>query len=197
MKYYDSEEIFLTATSILNEFGDQWRQVSRLDRWRAAREKFSTLSSTEKSKIKAIQGHMLFGWHEITPNECSYVTFMRDPIKRAISHYLFLRRQEDHKVGKSIRENDISVEKFFKSNISAYVNNMQTRMISGDYELNEKSLELAKHNIDNYFEFVGLLESFDESILAMSNILEWSSMPFYNKKRISKGGRICKSANHA
>ena len=57
----------------------------------------NSLTNKQKNKLKIILGHTsYYGIHKLFPNrEVRYVTFLRDPIKRAISHYNFRRQRFD------------------------------------------------------------------------------------------------------
>ena len=57
----------------------------------------NSLTDKQKNKLKIILGHTTYyGIHEFFPNrEVRYITFLRDPIKRAISHYNFRRQRFD------------------------------------------------------------------------------------------------------
>jgi len=55
-----------------------------------------TLTKEEQSKIKLIKGHLNFGIHEWIDGECKYITFLRDPIKRIISTFKYVKNNVNH-----------------------------------------------------------------------------------------------------
>ena len=59
------------------------------------RERLSSLSPEQRTKLKVIFGHeVYYGLHELFPDrEVRYITFLRHPIKRTVSHYNFYRTQ--------------------------------------------------------------------------------------------------------
>ena len=57
--------------------------------------------SSDFSNMNLIVGHMTFGIHHFTKYDCDYITFLRDPIDRSISHYFY--QTESIKPKKCIR----------------------------------------------------------------------------------------------
>ena len=49
------------------------------------------------SKLNIVTGHMPYGIHNFTSYNCDYITFLRDPIERSISHYYFIKQMPLHK----------------------------------------------------------------------------------------------------
>src|SRR5437879_12837060 len=57
---------------------------------------FRRLPESEKQNVRVLTGHMPFGLHEAMPQRCHYVTLLRDPTERTISHYYFVFREPTH-----------------------------------------------------------------------------------------------------
>src|SRR5512135_3015151 len=51
------------------------------------------LSDVEKRKIRVLAGHFQYGAHEHLPQKSSYITILRDPVKRIISRYYHAVRE--------------------------------------------------------------------------------------------------------
>jgi hypothetical protein len=58
------------------------------------------------------------------------------------------------------------------------INNGQIRYISGIQDKEEFMLEKALENIEKYFAFVGTIEKFDESLIMLKKMYNWT-LPFY------------------
>jgi len=101
------------------------------------------------SDVKAITlcGHAAWGSHELFPDrDCYYVTFLRHPVDRLLSHY----RQECRRTF-----TEISLEVFAAPRIR----------VGGlvDY-LGNGSLDLAKHRLVNSIDAFGLVEDYERSL---------------------------------
>src|SRR5688572_22275075 len=61
-------------------------------------DEWNSLSPEEKTSYSVIKGHFPFGGKEFYPANCNYFTFLRDPEKRIISHYLHIAATPKHKL---------------------------------------------------------------------------------------------------
>jgi hypothetical protein len=102
-----------------------------------------------------------FGGHTVRPfleyenvinKQVQYITFLRDPISRYISHYHFQ---------KYILKKNCEIEEFLDE---VEFTNFMTKKISGGNDL-QKAISILK----NKFKFVGLIENFNMSLLLMKN----------------------------
>ena len=50
-------------------------------------EHFKSLPRRDRQKFKLILGHFQYGLHRHVPNRCKYITMLREPVTRCISHY--------------------------------------------------------------------------------------------------------------
>jgi len=140
-------------------------------------EKYRHLSQDRKDKLKVIYGHMDYRIHELLPPNSRYVTLMRNPVERVISHYHYVRRTA----------NDPLRELAMRSSLDDWVarcnlnemDNGQTRRLSGAMdsvkfgECSAQMLELARHNVQRNFALVGITERFDETYGLMSKLFDW------------------------
>ncbi len=144
-------------------------------------EDYISLTENEKKKIRLVYGHVSFGFHKYIPIPSSYVTFLRDPIKRMISLYSFISNNPGHAHYNKVKSENMSFGEFVREKWSMETNNHQTRMLSGvpaEFgKCTAEMLDIAKRNIMDHFVFVGLTDYFIESIVLMKNILEWK-IPF-------------------
>jgi len=162
LRKYPSDEAIINAHDRLNEIA-QW-------------------SDERKRKIRYLQGHLTYGVHKLLPQKCSYITTLRDPIERVISHYYFMKRATNHSLNKIILQQNMNLEDYIKSGVSNELNNDQTKIIAGipkksPIQLDEM-LRIAKNNIDKEFLAVGVLEEFNKTLLMLKKHLDLQNI-FY------------------
>jgi len=159
-------------------FNTELRQITTAD-WLACRERVQNLTSEELASYQVFKGHMYFGLHENIPAPSRYFTFLREPIQRALSHYRMVLRKkelpEGHRIDPTLPDWNLGTH----AHLSRSIDNGQTRVIAGvDPDMpfgacNETHLEAAKNNLDAHFDFIGLTEHFDLSILVMRRACGW------------------------
>ncbi|MEN6586611.1 MAG: sulfotransferase family 2 domain-containing protein [Sulfuricella sp.] len=140
-------------------------------------EKYLSLSMSRKEKLKVIYGHMDYWVQELLPPNSRYVTLLRNPVERVISHYHYVRRTA----------NDPLRELAMRSSLDDWVarcnllemDNGQTRRLSGSEgsvsfgACSAQMLEQARQNVQHNFALVGITERFDETYGLMSKLFDW------------------------
>ena len=100
--------------------------------------------------IHLLGGHLPFGIYQYLPSDSRYITFLRDPVERTLSHYY---RARSVRKRNPIPE-DLSFEDVLAGGDYLY-DNLQTRMLSGDPEpfgeVTQEMLEQAKENLSERF----------------------------------------------
>lgn len=185
------------GTSFLSILEQVYSPASTFRTFRGSSEnmirEFIDLPDTEKSRYALICGHMNFGLHVHVPGPSTYVTFVRDPIQRVISHYSWIKRNQDHFLHDDCAS--MSLREFVESKITTEIDNGQTRVLAGVANVppilcplvdslpdipfdgcGPDVLEQAKRHLDQ-MAVVGLVESFDTSLLLMRRVLGWNTMP--------------------
>lgn len=109
---------------------------------------------------QVLSGNVPFAIRRYLPEDTRYVTFLREPVERALSQYYSMKTQR-------------SLEDFAaRRNL---VENVQTRMLSDVVDpaarVDEEVLEQAKRNLDTGFAAFGLSERFDESLVLVTRRL--------------------------
>jgi len=147
--------------------------------WNQCLTQIKNIPEYELEQYQVFKGHMRFGLHEILPPPVEYITFLRDPVKRAHSHYKMLRRK------KIIPPDPIINLSKSDWNLANYpelcysFDNGQTRTLAGvDPDLpfgacSEKHLHMALENMDRHFKFVGLTEQFNLSLMLLGRVYGW------------------------
>jgi len=152
------------------------------------------------ASLRFVEGHLRFGVHGQLPRPATYITLLRDPVERVISHYYFFLAgaEADAGIDQALAEG------------SHLIDNLQTRLLSGmasqfgqcsrelpeDLPLVARSspefepctadmLEAAKRNLREHFSMVGLVESFDASLLLLRRMLGWRDV-LYTRENVTE-----------
>jgi hypothetical protein len=152
-------------------------------------ESFAKLPESHRARYRLIKGHVEFGFHRFVAGESTYMTFLRDPIARALSFYSHARTRSDHYLHRLVTDQRMRLENLLERGVTPELFNQQTQMISGcpsgpNCPLDHNALETAKQNLRSNFCFVGLTEEFDAGVVLLSHMLGWSR-PFYVKRNVS------------
>src|SRR5438045_9447770 len=67
--------------------GRGFRFTGETQQW----EDFKNASKEQNGRYDVLQGHVHFGVHEYQPEPATYITMVRDPIDRVVSHYHFVK----------------------------------------------------------------------------------------------------------
>lgn len=152
-------------------------------------ERFAKLPGPQRAVYRLIKGHIYFGFHRLVPGISTYVTFLREPVARALSFYSYARSHSDHYLYQLLTEERLGLRTLLERGTTAELFNLQTRMIAGesnlDRSLDRSALERAKQNLETNFCFAGLTERFDASLILLSRTFDWS-LPFYVRKNVSR-----------
>ena len=158
-------------------------------------DEFKSLPEAQRKKIKVLKGHMMFGLHEFLPQPSTYITILRDPVDRIISHYYYaLQCGPKHYLYNAITSQHMSLKDFICSGISSELNNGQTRLLSGVEgvgtitgfgQRSTEILERAKKNLREHFVVVGLSNKFDETLILLKRAFGWKNL-CYIKKNVTR-----------
>ncbi|MCW3086361.1 MAG: hypothetical protein JWP12_3727 [Bacteroidetes bacterium] len=151
---------------------------------------FTKLSVAERQKIKVIKGHINFNAYlENYPGEITCFTFLRDPIKRCISDFNFIRQDKVHFFHKRLEEGKYTLKDLLKEGPVRQFDNCHVRMLASAHELefggvNEEIYQRALKKFDTHFELFGICERFDESLIHFKRSLGWN-FPLYLKTNVT------------
>jgi Galactose-3-O-sulfotransferase len=162
---------------------------------------FRELPPERRAKIRLVKGHMPYGLHEYLSVPATYITMLRDPVDRVVSHYYFVRRSPGVGHYEEVASRRMTLEDFIRERAAIRATNDQTRLISGVEKVNAKLLsggtlpneeggsdilEIARKNLEKHFTLAGLSERFDESLLLLRHLLGWKNV-YYVKQNVTKG----------
>ncbi len=152
---------------------------------------YRDLDSDQKTSFELLCGHFPFGFHEYLPSGSpfAYLTVLRDPVKRVISHYNYVKNHREHYLQKVPGLLDC-ISNYVKNTNNFEMNNGQLRLLTNcealPYEdCNRDLLEEGIRNIDKHFKVVGFTEYFLESVLLMKERLNFSDVR-YASRNVSK-----------
>lgn len=155
--------------------------------------KVAKVSTWRNKRIKCLKGHLPFGYHKLFPNDdVKYISMLRDPVKRVISFYHFVKSRPHHHNYPAIVGNNLSIKEFVESGVNRHMENCQLRFISNNIytpfgECTERMLDQAKENIEKHIAVCGITEMFDESLIFMKKEFNWVR-PFYYRENVTGHG---------
>jgi hypothetical protein len=134
--------------------------------------------------LRAVFGHVWYGFHEAITDPTTYLTVLRDPVERALSVYY-------HRVGRhGLR---LGLEDWVRTARDFELDNGQTRRLCGRHDdadirftpCTADMLAQAKENLQEQFSVVGIAERFEESLLLMARTYGWhlTDYKIYNVNR--------------
>lgn len=139
---------------------------------------FLDLKQNARNRFELLIGHVDYGIHNYFDDDSLYITFLRDPIDRVISHYYFIKYNKLHRFHKEA--NRIDICEFIKSGIRPRMNNCMTRMISGispEYNCcHEEMIDRALENIESHYIFFGFLSRLKESVALLIKKMGWDDV---------------------
>lgn len=154
---------------------------------------FRALPRTDRLRFKLIRGHVYYGLHPSVDGPSSYITFLRDPIDRAISDYLFTKIDTYNPLSDVLVKRKLTLKEYVESGVSVWTDNVQTRLLAGEAgteqatpfgQCTDELLGRAKANLDSHFGLVGLSEKFDESSLLGRQKFGWNNCYYVRKNAI-------------
>ena len=159
------------------------------DSWKKVVDRIKALPASELQKYSLYKGHMRLGLHEFLPPAPAYVTLLRRPLARSLAYYRMYARWEGASVSKGFDFHEPNWG-FRDPVLIRELDNGQVRALSGaDPHLplghcTEDHLSQAQQNIMAHFNFVGLLEKFDLSLMALTRLHGWR-WHFYQRKNVN------------
>ena len=156
--------------------------------WRKSVEELRTLPEKQLRSFRVVRGHVGFGLHELFPQGARYVTFVRDPVARIVSHYRYVLRSPKHYLHDEVVRRPMSLLDYALSGLSGELENGQTRLLAAlddaAVALTPQALDSAKRHIEEHFVLAGLVEHFDECLLLLRRALGWTSV-LYRRENVA------------
>ncbi|MCK4761354.1 MAG: sulfotransferase family 2 domain-containing protein [Candidatus Aminicenantes bacterium] len=147
----------------------------------------------EQEKIKCFAGHYAYGVHKYyTARPAAYLTLLRDPCERVVSHYYDVLRRENHYLHKAVagkKEKSLTLKEYVENKLSIELDNGQTRILAGVGwgagfgECSAAMLEQAKKNLET-FAAVGISEEFEAYLDLINKKFGWE-IPAYDRRNVA------------
>ena len=141
---------------------------------------FAALPAQQRAQPRLIEGHLIYGIHELIPRPSTYITLLRDPIALSISQYRYVCRTPTHPLHAEANRLG-SLDAYVRSGLSLETDNSQTRAISGDTTTPfgccaTDMLDRAKDHLRASFSVAGITEAFDASLALLQGVFGWSRL---------------------
>ena len=149
-----------------------------------------------------VSGHFSYGMHLFSPRKVKYITFLREPVERAISFYYFVQQGGDDPATRHPLcdyAESVTLQEFYQNK---EFHNHQTRMTAGwiDHKFykyldspknQQRVLTKAIKNLKNKYYYFGLLEEREKSIALCKKKFDWHNYQTVNpQKKTHKRARI-------
>jgi hypothetical protein len=171
LQHFDRDQIFHVRNPEHTKapvFGSTWGMM----------DEFIALPESRRSEFRCVMGHMPFGIHEHVPGKSGYLTVLRDPVERILSQHGQYNRMVQNQEIKADRL--LSLEEYLDLKPST-LDNHQTRFLLGPAYQDRSDrdrFERVRKNLEKHFSLVGVLESFDETVLILNKLMGWSCVGF-------------------
>jgi hypothetical protein len=143
------------------------------------------LSAQQQAQIAIIAGHIPYGVHQYIVRPVSYITILRHPVQRVVSHYHYIWRTPAHYLHARFQAEQPTLRDYALGNMTREMDNGQVRQLHGAIAkgetVSQPDVMIALANLDAHFLVTGLTESFDETLLLLQRRLRWS-LPVYESK---------------
>lgn len=160
---------------------------------------FREIDSSRLNGVRVIQGHLFLDEYSpprIYSRNVSVFTFLREPVARLVSEYLFLKTWPENHMYAYLNDNGVTFREYLLSDEARLAyrgKNFMTRFFTGmDFALNafpQTAYDAAAHNLEHEFGFVGIQERFDESLLLLGDFMGLKSL-CYEKRNVLASGQI-------
>ncbi len=140
-------------------------------------QRFLGFPKAQRGRYRLLLGHMHFGVHKYLPGPSAYVTVLRDPIERLLSHFgQFRRTVENNELPGAVPVS--SLQEFCRAEPKV-ADNHQTRHLCGwnfDDHSPQENVERAKENLRKHFRVVGTTERFNQTVRALHRAYGWPDL---------------------
>lgn len=134
----------------------------------------------DREAFRVVGGHYRFGLHLLFDLPSRYMTFLRDPIERVISHHAYIRWQSLHEWHERMNAANVSLEQWVRLGTAYADDNLQVRWLAlrADQEVpfrqtTRQMLDEAKRILEERVDYLGITERYEESIRLFARQLDW------------------------
>ncbi len=156
-------------------------------------ENLGLLPLEQRRAFRLVIGHFQYGVHDFLPQPWTYITIVREPVSRIISHYRYaLEMQPNSASGK---DSAAALVEALERHTTVNLDNLIVRCFSGVDEkdvppgaVNAEVYALAVDHLRTAFSFVGHQERANQAYEVLHRRFNWksrSTLPGVNKSRLS------------
>ena len=139
-------------------------------------------SNEALSAAQFLTGHIPFGVHERIEGKCFYITILREPASRLVSHFRYGVERGGWPAATAI-------EDLLRDGL--LIDNPQTRQLAGLRDPGAKctpaTLERALSNLKSHYGIVGVTERFDQVLKALIGLYGWPDLA-YTDCQVTRAG---------
>jgi hypothetical protein len=155
-------------------------------------EEFKNRPQEERDSYDVLLGHVHFGLHEWLSRPALYMTMLRDPVDRIVSHYYFVKSKPEHYLHKVIIGKGMSLQEYAEKRACVEVDNDQVRWLCARPhsavpigKVNREMVDEAKWNLENSISVLGLVERFEESLRCFARAFGWTDVSYEGRKNVT------------
>ncbi len=153
------------------------------------RNRFINLDFHQKLSYDLVTGHAEYNFDPDIPVAFTWFSFVRDPIKRVVSHYNYCMTNKNHPNHIKMQAENWSFDRFLDA-FDSKMYNQQVYYLAGKYFSPSTStadaLTEALNNITNYT-FIGIVEAFDACMHYLNIKYNWDTKyEMLNKNELKK-----------
>ncbi len=145
-------------------------------------EEFANRSQAERDSFDVISGHLHYGVHELLSRPATYITMLREPVDRVISHYHFVLSRPEHYLHDKVVQGGITLQDYVTTRVTLEADNDHVRWLTPNGhagvhwgQCTRAMLDDAKARLAE-FGAVGLTERFNESLALFKLTFGWGDM---------------------
>jgi hypothetical protein len=138
---------------------------------------FGLLPLEQRARFRLVVGHYHYGVHQFLPQKSTYITIVRDPVRRVISHFRYLMEPQKALGGAS----PSLLAELLERGATVNLDNLMVRCFSGVVKgdvppghVNREVYERAVHNLRTSFKFVGYQERSYQAYAALQARFGWN-----------------------
>lgn len=157
--------------------------------------KLELLPLEQRRGFRLVIGHFQYGMHDLFPQKCKYVTIVREPVARVVSHYRYILEKQNNN-GAKVEDSPDALLAMLERQETVNLDNLMVRCFAGVDEkdvppghVNEEVHALAVQHLENDFSFVGHQERSNEAYLNLQQRFNWkprAALGSVNKGRFSR-----------
>lgn len=154
---------------------------------------FRALPPDERARFDVVHGHVHFGIHEYLPDPATYITMLRDPVDRVVSHYHYVMTNPGHYLYKKIAGGSFTLHDYAVTRASHELDNDQVRWLCSRHhfdvpvgQVSRQMVDEAKWNLENCFSVVGIMERFNESLECLRAAFGWRDVAPSSSRNVNK-----------